>query len=66
MHHIMPLVINDLGGRHTDTYTHIPTCEPKQFQTRYSELEQLHMQVLFNCHLATFCIVYSNSKKVAK
>ena len=32
----MPLIINVLGGGHTDrrtdTYTHIPTRDPKQFQ----------------------------------
>ena len=39
-HHITPLVINALGGghtdtrahTHTDTHTHIPTCQPRQFQ----------------------------------
>ena len=37
-HHIMPLVINGLGGGHTDrhtqtdTHTRIPTRGPKQFQ----------------------------------
>ena len=29
-HHIMPLVINALGGGHTDT--HIPTCKQKRLQ----------------------------------
>ena len=35
-HHIMPLVINALGGGHTDRqtdrHTHITTCKPKQCQ----------------------------------
>ena len=35
MAYIMPLVINALGGGHTDT--HIPTRKPKQFQeTRHT------------------------------
>ena len=35
--HIMPLVINALGGGHTDRHirTHIPTCKPKQFQETF-------------------------------
>ena len=34
LHHINPLVINALGGGHTDrqTDTHIPTSKQKQFQ----------------------------------
>ena len=27
----MPLIINALGGGHTDTHTHIPTREQKRF-----------------------------------
>ena len=38
------------------------TVFPMLFAT-YTELEQLHMQVLLNSHLAAFCTVYSNSKK---
>ena len=44
-HHITPLVINALGGRHTDTYTqtHIPMREPKQFQeTRYTRQKAMY------------------------
>ena len=38
-HHITPLVINALGGIHTDRLTHIPTSKPKQFQeTRHTWL----------------------------
>ena len=29
LHHIMPLVINSLGGRHLHTQTHIPTLADK-------------------------------------
>ena len=36
---------------------------PMLYVASYNELEQLHMQVLLNCHLAAFCTVYSNSKK---
>ena len=31
LHHIMPLVINALGGGHTDTGTHILTHKQKRF-----------------------------------
>ena len=40
MVYITPLVINALGGGHTDIYTHtyIPMYEPKQFQeTRHAQ-----------------------------
>ena len=31
----------------------------------FNELEQLHMEVLLNCHLANFCTIYLNYKKWA-
>ena len=54
-HHIMPLVINAFGGEHTDghtdTQTHIPRREPKQFQeTRHARCAPgLKKTILCDC-----------------
>ena len=41
------------------------TVFPMLYVASYNELKQLHVKVLLNCHLATFCncMVYSDSKK---
>ena len=69
-HHITPLVINGLGGGHTDTdtRTHIPTREPKQFQeTRcvWAKAMRAWFKKALQCGIepGTSCITHNMCKK---
>ena len=43
LHHIMPLFINALGGRHTDRHTHIPMHEQNDFKKPGTQGLWLHV-----------------------
>ena len=54
-HYIMSLVINALGGGHTDTHTHI-NRQTKRFQeTRCAQLKVVHTGSKTGTHKLNYC-----------